>query len=190
MVHWVPASYTGVGHQRGCWPQPKRDSVTRGGFLRGAQRFLLRGLILTPASGIWNLEFEMRLCRAVSSVARRASTQSSLRRSVCSVLKLERHRGHGGAADTRTNPRGARRSRVWSVLPSVLSVLGKGPESRSRACGIAQGASPGFRRPSSSKQPQRGERIRFRGGNSPWFCRPLRGLTRAGAWFPRAGALG
>ena len=31
---------------------------------------------------------------SVSSVARRAPTQRSLRRSVCSVLKLEMHRGH------------------------------------------------------------------------------------------------
>jgi|GEM_PF-1092892 hypothetical protein len=57
-------------------------------------------------------------------------------------------------------------------------------------CGIAQGASPGSRRPSGSREPQRGERIRFRRGNSACFCRPLRGLTGAGVWFPRARALG
>jgi hypothetical protein len=29
-----------------------------------------------------------------------------------------------------------------------------------------------------------GRKKRFRRGNSPWFCRPLRGLTGAWAWFP------
>ena len=31
-----------------------------------------------------------------------------------------------------------------------------------------------------------GRKKRFRRGNSPWLCRPLRGLTGAWAWFPRA----
>jgi|GEM_PF-1128786 hypothetical protein len=35
-----------------------------------------------------------------------------------------------------------------------------------------------------------GRKKRFRRGNSPWFCRPFRGLTGAWAWFPRACALG
>jgi hypothetical protein len=51
-------------------------------------------------------------------------------------------------------------------------------------------ASLGSRRPFGSREPQRGERVRFRRGNSPWFCRPFRGLTGAWAWVPRACALG
>jgi hypothetical protein len=54
------------------------------------------GDLFSPqASGIWNLEFGLRLRRAVFSVARKDPTQRSLRGSVCSVLKLEKHRGHG-----------------------------------------------------------------------------------------------
>jgi hypothetical protein len=39
-------------------------STTIGEFLRAAQRFSVLGLALTGGSGIWNLEFELRLCRA------------------------------------------------------------------------------------------------------------------------------
>ena len=76
---------------------------------------------------------------------------------------------------------------VCCTLLDVPVRNGESPEGRKNS---AQGASPGSRRPSNSREPQRGERIRFRRGNSPWFCRPLRGLTGAGAWFPRARALG
>ena len=33
-----------------------------------------------------------------------------------------------------------------------------------------------------------GRKKRFRRGNSPWFCRPCRGLTGAWAWFPGLGS--
>jgi hypothetical protein len=86
-----------------------------------------------------------------------------------------------------TQKRGFGKLVVWTVFPSVLSAMGKGPEGRKS---LAQGASPGSRRPSGSREPQRGDRIRFRRGSSPCFCRPFRGLTGAGAWVPRACALG
>jgi hypothetical protein len=78
-------------------------------------------------------------------------------------------------------------SLVCCTLLNVLVRKGKGPEGRKN---LAQGASPGSRRLSGSRQPQRGERIRLRRGNSPWFCCPLRGLPGGWAWFPRARALG
>ena len=59
-----------------------------------------------------------------------------------------------------------------------------------------QGQRPGGpKEPSPGRQPwvqkalwfagaPAGRKKRFRRGNSPRFCRPLRGLTGAGAWFP------
>jgi hypothetical protein len=47
---------------------PEASRITQGEFLRGAEAFFVRQLVLTVASGIWNLQFGMRLCRAVGSV--------------------------------------------------------------------------------------------------------------------------
>jgi hypothetical protein len=69
---------------------------------------------------------------------------------------------------------------LFLICCTVLNLLvrkGKGPEGRKN---LAQGASPGSRKPSCSREPQRGERIRFRPGISPWVCRPFRGWTGVG----------
>jgi hypothetical protein len=53
---------------------------------------------------------------------------------------------------------------------------GKGPEGRKT---LAQGASPGSRKHSGSREPQRGERKGLDVGTLSRFCRPFRGLNSA-----------
>ena len=71
---------------------------------------------------------------------------------------------------------------------NVLVRKGKGPEGRSRLAGQPR-ATLGPGSPLVRGSPS-GAKEKVWDAGFPWFCRPFRGLTKAGAWCPRAGALG
>ena len=60
-------------------------------------------------------------------------------------------------------------SLVCCTLLNVLVRKGKGPEGRKN---LAQGASPGSRKPSGSREPQRGERKGLDAGTLPGSAAP------------------